>query len=50
MALAIQFALGAFGLYIPWGRDLTCRLRCSKRIDYGKDVLVSFVFPVNFFS
>ena len=32
-AFAIQFALGAFVLYIPWGRDLPCRFLCwcSKR-------------------
>ncbi|KZX62620.1 nucleoside transporter NupC [Vibrio sp. HI00D65] len=38
-AFAIQFALGAFVLYIPWGRDLLAGFSAgvAKVIDYGKD-------------
>ncbi|WP_038194556.1 NupC/NupG family nucleoside CNT transporter, partial [Vibrio nigripulchritudo] len=38
-AFAIQFALGAFVLYIPWGRDLLAAFSAGVQnvIDYGKD-------------
>ncbi|MDN3615029.1 NupC/NupG family nucleoside CNT transporter [Vibrio gallaecicus] len=38
-AFAIQFALGAFVLYIPWGRDLLAGFSAgvANVIDYGKD-------------
>ncbi|BDU41174.1 NupC/NupG family nucleoside CNT transporter [Vibrio nigripulchritudo] len=38
-AFAIQFVLGAFVLYIPWGRDLLAAFSAGVQniIDYGKD-------------
>jgi CNT family concentrative nucleoside transporter len=50
-AFAIQFALGAFVLYIPWGRDLLAGFSAGvgNVINYGKDG-IDFIFGnlVNF--
>lgn len=44
-AFAIQFSLGAFVLYIPWGRDLLAGFSAgvANVIDYGKDG-IDFLF------
>ncbi|WP_428612257.1 Na+ dependent nucleoside transporter N-terminal domain-containing protein, partial [Pseudoalteromonas sp.] len=44
-AFAIQFALGAFVLYVPWGRDLLAGFSngVSNVINYGNDG-TSFLF------
>ena len=50
-AFAIQFALGGFVLYVPWGRDLLAGFSAGVQsvIDYGKDG-IGFLFGslVNF--
>ncbi|MCJ2375800.1 NupC/NupG family nucleoside CNT transporter [Vibrio sp. ZSDZ34] len=50
-AFAIQFSLGAFVLYVPWGRDLLAGFSAGVQnvIDYGKDG-IGFLFGslVNF--
>ncbi|QXO16874.1 MULTISPECIES: NupC/NupG family nucleoside CNT transporter [Vibrio] len=50
-AFAIQFALGGFVLYVPWGRDLLASFTAGVQsvIDYGKDG-IGFLFGslVNF--
>lgn len=50
-AFAIQFLLGGFVLYVPWGRDLLAGFSAGVQnvIDYGKDG-ISFLFGslVNF--
>ncbi|ELE2165793.1 NupC/NupG family nucleoside CNT transporter [Vibrio fluvialis] len=50
-AFAIQFALGGFVLYVPWGRDLLAGFAAGVQsvIDYGKDG-IGFLFGslVNF--
>ncbi|GAA5647187.1 MULTISPECIES: NupC/NupG family nucleoside CNT transporter [Vibrio] len=50
-AFAIQFAIGGFVLYVPWGRDLLAGFSAGVQnvIDYGKDG-ITFLFGslVNF--